>query len=57
MKWIIIVKTNRMAPEISKIFFRLVIGYDSPIFWANYKDIPFDSMRRPIMKPEDWKAD
>lgn len=46
-----------MAPEISKIFFRLVIGYDSPIFWANYKDIPFDSMRRPIMKPEDWKAD
>lgn len=46
-----------MAPELSKIFLRLVIGYYSPIFRANYKDIPLDSIRRPIIKPEDWKAD
>lgn len=57
MKWINIVKANSMAPELSKIFFRLVIGYYSPIFRANYKDIPLESMRRPKMKPEDWKAD
>ena len=57
MKWINNVKTNNMAPELSKIFLRLVIGYYSPIFRANYKDIPLDNIRRPIMKPEDWKAD
>lgn len=53
LKWTNIVERNSVTAEHIRIVFREVIGDSSPILWANYREVPFNRIRPPIMTPDD----